>query len=257
MQFFLLEDNVSEAAFLTSCLEQRGHQVRHFHDSQSLMGALRVSRPHGVILDWMVPEVDGFVTLQMVRELCGRSLPVVMLTGLASPDAIVRALDEGADDFLIKPMVRAVLVARIESQMRRRHTGEISNDVARSLRVASGPYRIDAGPRTVVLRDSAIALTPKEFDVTWLFFTNASRFIPKSELIASVWGKTAELSQHTLTQHVYILRTKLRLREHGYQISAVYGSGYRLSVPTESVDVNGRAWGTGAGSPDGAADWSI
>ena len=119
MNFYLLEDNPHEAAFFRSCFEETGHLVHHFERSVELFDALHVERPSAVILDWLVPGVDGFVTLRRVREVCGSALPVVMLSSLDRADAIVRAYQAGADDYLLKPMTRAVLIARVEALMRR------------------------------------------------------------------------------------------------------------------------------------------
>ena len=243
MKFFLLEDNPHEAAFFASCLEQRGHQVQHFERAVGLFDALHAERPQAVVLDWMLPDVDGFVTLRRVRELCGGALPVIMLSGLDKAEAIVKAFEAGADDYLLKPMTRAVLVARMESLMRRlvggtagpgARAGDGETASAPRFLVENGPYRIDFSAHKATVDGVAVTLTPKELDLAWILFNNAERFISKNELIACVWGKRAEISPHTVTQHVYVLRNKLRLRQHGFQLSAVYGSGYRLSGPSQA-----------------------
>ncbi len=233
MNFYLLEDNPYEAAFFRSCFEERGHRVTHFERPVELFDALHTERPNAVVLDWLMPGVDGFVTLRRVREMCGSGLPVVMLSGLDRADSIVQAYQAGADDYLLKPMTRAVLIARVEALMRRLVPGAVSERPQR-LVLSDGPYEIDFNAQTLQLHGRPVSLTPKEFDVAWMLFNNAERLISKAELIACVWGKRAEIASHTVTQHIHTLRTKLQLRENGYRLSAVYGSGYKLSVPVTS-----------------------
>ena len=236
MKFFLLEDNLHEAAFFASCLAERGHHVVHFERAVDLFDAIHAERPHAVVLDWMVPEVDGFVTLRRVRELCGAGLPIIMLSGLDKAEAIVQAFEAGADDYLLKPMTRAVLIARLESLMRRLGPAGATPARPQRLVLTNGPYHLDFHAHRMEIDGDPVLLTPKELDLAWVLFNNAERFISKAELIACVWGKRAEISPHTVTQHVHVLRSKLKLRDHGFQLSAVYGSGYRLSAPSEAGD---------------------
>lgn len=233
MKFYLLENNLNEAAFFSSCLGERGHQVVHMTRAVELFDALRTDRPTAVVLELMLPEVDGLVTLRRVRELYGASLPMIVLSALNKADAIVQAFDAGADDYLLKPMPRAVLIARLESVMRRLSPGGQSERQKR-LVISSGPYLIDYSAQTLHIEGSLVTLTAKELDLAWALFRNADRFISKAELIAGVWGKRAEISPHTVTQHVHVLRGKLKLADYGYQLRAVYGSGYRLTGPGEA-----------------------
>jgi two-component system, OmpR family, response regulator RegX3 len=230
MKYFLLEDNPHEAAFFASCVAERHHETVHFERAVDLFDAIHAERPHAVVLDWMVPDVDGFVTLRRLRELCGPSLPIIMLSGLDRAEAIVQAFGVGADDYLLKPMTRAVLIARLESLMRRLGPAGSAQARPQQLVLRNGPYCIDFNAHRMEIDGTPVVLTPKELDLAWVLFNNAERFVSKAELIACVWGKRAEISPHTVTQHVYVLRSKLKLREHGYQLSAVYGSGYRLAA---------------------------
>lgn len=233
MKYFLLEDDVREAAYFASCVADRGHTVTHYERAVQLLDALRAERPGIVVLDCRLPDVDGLVTLRRVRELCGWTLPVVMLSGLDRAEAIVEAYESGADDYLLKPMTRPVLTARLEGLIRRLGArGHDGTDMTRSLRIQHGPYAIDFSAHRLTVSGVPVNLTPKEFDLAWVLFKGIERFVSKAELIATVWGKRAEISPHTVTQHVHVLRTKLDLRSHGYQLTAVYGSGYRLVGPS-------------------------
>lgn len=126
-------------------------------------------------------------------------------------------------------LTRPVLLARLDALMRRA-APDAQAKAKRPMSVEHRPYRIDFGAQTATVEGVRIELTPKELDLTWVPFSNLERFVSKAELIASVWGKRAEICSHTVTQHMHVLRTKLRLRKYGYRLGAVYGSGYRLTV---------------------------
>jgi DNA-binding response OmpR family regulator len=227
MRVFLLEDNSHDADYFKACMEERSHEVTLFERAVPLLDALHRERPGMVVLDSQVPDVDGPTALKHIRALCGTALPVAMFTCLADNAEVVDVLNAGADDYLIKPMTQPVLVARIEALMRR---SGVATEVPRSV-IEIGPYRLDFQAREVALDGTSLTLTPKEFDLAWVLFERINRFIPRAELIVGVWGRRAELAPHTVTQHMYVVRNKLAIREHGFRLSAVYGSGYRFEAP--------------------------
>jgi DNA-binding response OmpR family regulator len=231
MQVYLLEDNPYDAAFFCSCMEERAHHVAHFERALNMIDALQREKPGLVVLDVNMPDMSGNAVLHRVRTLYGSALPVVMLSGESTASAVVTSLAAGADDYLIKPMTRPVLVARIEALLRR-----CGVEIAKKPRttLTADPYKLCCVDRVLTINDRAVELTPKQFDLAWILFERMGRFIPRSEIVASVWGKHAELAPHTVTQHIYMLRQKLQLRTHGYKLSAAYGAGYRFDAPLAS-----------------------
>lgn len=230
MKFYLLETSECDAAFFTSCFGECGHEVSWFKRPIDLLDALRLGRPNVVVQEWDVPEMPGHAVLRRVRELYGATIPIIVLSKVDRVDAIIQAFKAGADDYLLKPMTRPVLIARIESLMRK--LSPVTKPAeASTMLLSNGPYRFDFAHQTAHIEDVAVSVTPKELDLAWLFFNSLERFIPKTELIASVWGKRAEIASHTVTQHLHIVRKKLKLRDHGYHLATIYGSGYRLSAP--------------------------
>jgi DNA-binding response OmpR family regulator len=233
VEIYLLEDSPCEAAYFVNCLEDRGHRVSHFECATELFHTLSKHRPNLLVLDWKLAGVSGFDVLIRVRELFGPSLPAMMMTCEDSADRIVDALRSGADDYLVKPMTRQVLVARIEALMRRASAASTA-----PLQVLQrGAYRLDYRRQEITADGAPINLTPKEFDLAWALFSYPDGFIPKNDLICCVWGKRAEIATHTFTQHVYVVRKKLRLQDHGFSLVAVYGSGYRLVSPPQPLAV--------------------
>lgn len=229
MQVYLLEDNPYEAAYFRSCMEGRSHDVKHFSRCVDLLDAMTRQAPHLVVLDWALEDVTGFTALRRIRDRFSTTLPVVMLTCMDSTEHIVDALECGADDYLLKPMTRPVLVARLEAVMRR---AQPASDQPVKV-ITEGPYRLDFRRQQLTIDGVAITLTPKEFDLSWVLLSQVNTFISKSDLIASVWGKRAEISSHTVTQHMHVLRKKLALTAQGYRLCAIYGTGYRLEAPLE------------------------
>ncbi len=173
----------------------------------------------------MVPDLPGIDALKRIRLLYGQSLPVMMLTCMSGPENVVAALDAGADDYLVKPLTRPLIVARVEAVLRRAALG-----TAFLRDVQCGPYRLDYRQQLVLAGDHRVALTQKEFDLAWTLFSNANRFMAKADLVTTVWGRRASIAGHTLTQHVHALRRKLKLQEFGFRLMAVYGAGYRLET---------------------------
>ena len=230
MKFFLLETNDCEAAFFESCFTQRGHEVVRFTRPVDLLDALRNGRPSAVILEWNLPDMTGEAILRRTKELYGSAVPMVVLSSVDRAEVIIQAFGAGADDYLLKPMTRPVMIARIESLMRRLAPAAAQTESSKFL-LFNGPYRLDFGQQTAHVADIAVAVTPKELDLAWLLFNSLERFISKAELVACVWGRRAEIAPHTVTQHLHVLRKKLQLREHGYNLTTIYGSGYRLNAP--------------------------
>ncbi len=230
MLIYLLETNLCEAAYFQDCMRARGREVRHVSRSADLLDALVRQRPALVVLDWIAPDLPGLEALKRIRMLHGQALPVMMLTGVSHQEHIVAALDAGADDYLVKPVTRPLLVARVEAMLRR------ASPAAEPLReVRCGPFKLDYRQQLAVAGGRRIALTQKEFDIAWTLFTNANRFVTKADLVATVWGRRAEIAGHTLTQHMHTLRRKLNLEEFGFRLVAVYGTGYRLQGAADAV----------------------
>jgi DNA-binding response OmpR family regulator len=233
VQTFLVEDDPDHAAHVITSLRASSLRVRHFSRAAPFFESLAAAPPRLVVLDWMLPDVSGIDVLRRVRERCGRGLPVIMMTCVDDARMVVRALDAGADDFLVKPLPREVLRARLEAFARR-----IEPPQAQVVQVVDcGPYRLDFKAQTATLAGRAVALTPREFDLAWVLMNDPGRFISKTELAASVWGGPGEVASHTIAQHVHALRKKLDLTAHGMRLATVYGSGYRLdlAVPAGAV----------------------
>ena len=156
------------------------------------------------------------------RYQTDRLPPVVFVTHRDAEEDVVHALQEGADDFLSKPVRRLELLARVNALWRRMQPGADDSplDVP--------PYRIDAAQHRISIHGTPVELTQKEYDLALFLFRNVGRLLSRGHLLESVWGRAA-VDSRTLDTHISRLRVKLELRpESGFRLSPVYGYGYRL-----------------------------
>ena len=200
-------------------LAKAGYDVATARDGDEATKLLREQPFDLAILDIMMPGQDG---LQIIRNLRRRSeLPVIFLTARSGDVDKVAGLQFGADDYVTKPFNPAELVARVQSVLRRSHAAtEPSGE-----QISVGELRIDVRNRRALVRETPLALTPKEFDLLATFARFANITLDREKLLDLVWG-TSFYSMRTVDVHVVRLRSKLD--GSGVRIETVWGSGYRL-----------------------------
>ncbi len=230
MRLYLMGGHCAAAESTAAYLQEAGHQVQHFTQTSIALRAVSERRPSLVLLDWTQERMSGFPVLRRVRHLYGSTMPVIVLSSNDSPEVAVAALRAGADDYVAKPVSGAILLARIEALVRRMGFATPLPEG-----IQCGPYRFDYHQQSLSISGEFVALTPTEFDLAWALFSRAGQLASKVELVASVWGKNAEVSGHALSQHLHTLRKKLCLREHGFRLVSIYGNGYRLERPLGCV----------------------
>jgi DNA-binding response OmpR family regulator len=223
---YIVEDDPLFAASTQSLLVINGHSVEVFKSPHAFMHQLVKLPPKCAIVDWMLPEMLGIDVVRRVRETVGRSVGVLMLTAMDAEENVVQALECGADDYMVKPGSDPILVARLEALLRRLDQGA---DPRKKLLI--GVYDLDFRQQCVRVDGQAVELTPREFDLAWTLFNQPARLFTKQELLAAIWGKDSDCGFHTISQHIYSIRKKLSLMEHGFRLVAVYGTGYRFELP--------------------------
>jgi DNA-binding response OmpR family regulator len=185
---------------------------------------LAASRPPDlVVLDRMIPGVDGLTVARRLRETS--AVPIIMLTALGEPEHRIEGLEAGADDYLAKPFSPRELVLRAENLVRRAHpAGASGGDVS------LGRLRIDAERRVVTLDGTDVPLTTREFDLLAYLARRPGRTVSREQLLAEVWGWTVG-DVSTITVHVRRLREKIEADAAAPEIIAtVWGVGYRLNA---------------------------
>jgi DNA-binding response OmpR family regulator len=206
-------------------LEEEGHKVIQAFDGQSALVSAAQEHPDLVILDWMLPRLDG---LEVCRRIRRESIaPILMLTARAEEIDRVLGLEVGADDYLTKPFSIRELLARVRALLRRVEldlAGQADDSGPRALLV--GSLQVDPAAHVVTVDGQAVDLAPKEFDLLEILVRHPGRAFSRDYLMEKVWGYDAIGSDRTVDTHV--LRLRKKLGPIGERIETVWGLGYRF-----------------------------
>jgi two-component system, OmpR family, response regulator RegX3 len=232
MRIALLEDDVVVGTMMQHWLEAAGHAVHHYTSGKAIVREAARESFDVFVLDWHVPDLSGEEVLRWLRETQQSTVPVLFATSRDSEEDIVAALQAGADDYMVKPVRRLELLARVESLVRRTRPKQPDAEP-----IVVGPYAINLVDRVVSLEGKPVEMTDKEYDLTVFLFRNIGRLISRGHLSESVWGRSSDVQSRTVDTHVSRMRKKLELGPaRGVRLTPVYNFGYRLekvSVPDE------------------------
>ena len=224
----VVDDDVTVREVVVTYLRAAGHEVEETADGE---GALKLLRDHPadlVVLDLMLPGIDGLEVCERLRER-GDDLPVIMLTALGSETDRVVGLERGADDYVTKPFSPRELVLRVDSVLRR--AGERAGGGSRGA-VADGDLVVDSTEHTATLAGRRLSLTAREFDLLRFFLSYPGQAFSREELLQKVWGWSFG-DQSTVTVHVRRLREKVEADPtHPVRLATVWGVGYRWEPST-------------------------
>lgn len=225
MRVAILEDDPDQAELTRRWLTNAEYSVDCYADAASFLRAMRRESFDLYVLDWVLPDLSGIEVLKKLRSEMSDFTPVVIVTAKNEEQSIVRGLEAGADDYLVKPVRQAELVARLAAIFRRTaglSGGEGKLDVT--------PYAIDTSSKSVELHDATVSLTNREFELAHFLFRNAGKMLSRSHILEAIWGiDNRSVSTRTVDTHMSRLRKKLDLRdENGWKLSAIYQHGYRL-----------------------------
>ncbi len=226
----IVEDDAHIAELLRLHLADEGYAVTHAADGDQ--GIVELERGHwdALILDLMLPGVDGLEICRRARTMA-RYTPIIITSARASEVHRILGLEIGADDYLAKPFSVLELVARVRALLRR------TDALARNARLDSGHLevaglRIDPIAREVAVDGSPIELTPREFDLLYFFARHPGRVFSRLELLNQVWGYQHDGYEHTVNTHINRLRIKIEPQPATPQrLLTVWGRGYKLVVP--------------------------
>ena len=223
MRISILEDDPDQLALLKRWLVEDGHDVHgYLAGREALKHAGRESFDL-FVLDWQVPDVSGADVLMWLRTNVSRTVPVLFVTVRDSEQDIVFALENGADDYMVKPARRQELLARVHALLRRAYPREEEKHLS------FPPFEIDISRGEILRNGEKIELTPKEFELTVVLFRNLGRLLSRGHLQEAVWGRSGDLVTRTVDTHVSQVRKKLDLRvENGFRVVPIYNYGYRL-----------------------------
>lgn len=229
MRIALLEDDEMTAKLVSVWLNGAGHAVHHFSLGASLLQAVQRDSFDILLLDWVLPDIQGDEILQKVRSTLGWTLPVIFMTQKGLQEDIVQGLELGADDYMIKPVTSSELLARMNAVMRR------FKPETRDQILECGPYHLDLRARILQRAGEPIFLTQKEFDLAAFIFRNIGQLVSRGHILEAVWGRNASVTTRTVDIHMSRLRRKLGLGStSGWRLSAIYNHGYRLEPPSST-----------------------
>lgn len=232
----VVEDDRDIAHLVGTHLADIGCEVALAHDGAAALTLLAGGGVDLVVLDLMLPGIDGFEVTRRVRAAEGYPL-ILMLTAKSSELDRVLGLELGADDYLTKPFSLRELQARVKALFRRKEALEASSAAPPPPVVTAGALRIDVERRLVTVGGSEVSLTAKEFDLLLQFARHPGRVYTRSQLLDLVWGSGYDGFEHTVNSHINRLRAKVELDPTEPEfIETVWGVGYRFKAqaPRES-----------------------
>ncbi|MEP6852969.1 MAG: response regulator transcription factor [bacterium] len=231
-RLLVVDDDPTVAEVVGGYLARAGHEVRRVGDGPSALRAVDKAPPDLMVLDLMLPGIDG---LEVCRRMRAEhpSVLVIMLTALAEEEDRIAGLQVGADDYVTKPFSPRELVLRVESVLRRAGAaGEADRPGGRANRelLRSGNLVVDVAARRVTRGDTELNLTVRELDLLIYLMTHPGVAFSRADLMATVWGWTFG-DQSTVTVHVRRLREKIEVDPSDpHIIQTVWGVGYRLEL---------------------------
>jgi two-component system phosphate regulon response regulator PhoB len=222
----VVEDDVAIRDMLCFSLKQSGFACEPVFDAEQGLEWLKGQQPDLILLDWMLPGIDG---IEFIRRLRANEsladIPVIMLTAKGESEDLVKGLAVGADDYVNKPFSPPELIARIKAVLRRCRA--IDDDGTQTL--TSGNLVLDMKSHRVTIDDKRIDLGPTEFRLLQFFMKNPDRAYSRGQLLDYVWGDTVYIEERTVDVHIRRLRKVLEPSGRDELIQTVRGVGYRFS----------------------------
>ncbi|WP_459867410.1 response regulator transcription factor [Endothiovibrio diazotrophicus] len=225
MRIAILEDNPIVAELIAVTLTRAGWDSRRFTTVVEMVAALRDDAFDLLILDWSLPDGEADRIIRLVREELALKTPILIESANGDERQIVHALELGADDYVVKPLRIAELMARIGSVLRR------SSPEAFSV-LDFAEFQIDEKDCEIRFAGEPLKLTAMEYALACYLFRHPNELLSRDRLLEEVWGRSATVDTRTVDAHVSRLRKKLRLDEaEGVTITTLRGFGYRLELP--------------------------
>jgi len=223
-KLLIVDDEVDIATSIQYVLSQEGFSTCMAHNGLKAIQLYESERPDLIILDLMMPELDGYEVCRRIRANDKRT-PILMLTARTSEIDTVVGLELGANDYIAKPVRLRELVARVKAHLR--ETPQVSEPLAKGLRL--GELFIDTDSRTVTIAEKEVDLTFKEFELLLAMAKQPNRVFSRDQLFAQVWGSDFLGESRTVDVHIRYLREKLEANpSQPKHILTVRGVGYRL-----------------------------
>lgn len=227
----IVDDEKEMRNLLTVCLKPYGFQIEEAQTGYDAMQKLIDHKYDLILLDIMMPTIDGFEVLMNVREMIDKEIPIILLTALGETERIVEGLQLGADDYIVKPFEPRELIARIQSIMRRAK----KTDEKESVNFMLHGLQFEENKLKVSYNDQSLPLTKKEYRVLVRLAKNPGRVYSREQLVQLEWDDYYEGDARTIDTHIKNIREKLKAV--GFQkqiIETVWGIGYQMIEDTQN-----------------------
>lgn len=225
-EVLIVDDEASVVEVVTLYLERDGFRVRQAYNGKAALDALSEAKPALMVLDLMLPGVDGLEIMRRLRSEPGKTVPVIMLTARSQETDRIYGLELGADDYVTKPFSPAELVARVKAVLRRTANTE---DAAQQKKLSFEGLAIDPVTRLVMVDGREQELTVTEFDLLWFMARHPRRVFPRDQLLENVWGFSEYVDPSTVTVHIRRLREKIEKDPSAPRwLVTVWGVGYKF-----------------------------
>ena len=224
-RILVADDDINVHQSLNTYFRREGYQMISAYDGQEAIDHVRKSRPDIVLLDIMMPKMDGLMVCREIRK--ETNLPIIMLTAKGEEFDKLLGLELGADDYITKPFSPREVLARVKAVLRRMHelkdSGKASHLVVENL-------DIDMSAFTVKLDGKLMPCTPKEIEILWTLANNPGMVFSREHLLQSIWGYDFLGDTRAVDSHIKRIRAKLCKEGNGGDIKTVWGVGYRFEI---------------------------
>ncbi len=224
MNILVVEDEVKVSSFIKQGLEESGYKVQVAFDGQMGLRLASANKFDIILMDVIMPGMNGFEVVKKLRNELDIHIPVIMLSALDQSDDIIEGLDSGADDYLTKPFKFGELLARLRAVSRRKEIKE--NTTTNVLKVADIEMNLDS--KTVTRNNTEITLTAKEFTLLEFFMKNKNKVLNRVEILENVWDINFDAGTNVVDVYVNYLRKKIDKDFDIKLIQTVIGMGYSL-----------------------------
>ncbi len=229
-KILVVDDDLSINELIKVNLELNGYDVIQAYDGIKGFALAKQELPSLIVLDVMMPEVDGYTVAKRIRENAQtKEIPIIMLTALSQLNDKVAGFDIGVDDYLVKPFEVEELMVRVRALLKR--TGQIPKSASTRDLQTLGEITLLPEQYSVRIGDKQAKLTPIEFDIFNLLFQNHGNMVSSAQLLKEVWGYSPDDDVETIRVHIRHLRSKIDKISNGKKyIETIYGGGYKLNM---------------------------
>lgn len=229
-KILVIDDDSAINELIKVNLELSGYKVIQAFDGTTGFALCKQEKPSLVVLDVMMPEVDGFTVAQWIRKNDStKNIPIIMLTALSQLNDKVNGFNIGVDDYLVKPFEIEELQVRIRALLKRTH--QIPESASTRDLLTLGDITLLPETYSVKIKDKQAKLTPIEFDIFNLLFQNHGNMVSSAQLLKDIWGYAPDDDIETIRVHIRHLRAKLdKIADGKKYIETIYGGGYKLNI---------------------------